>query len=192
MSVETDSVDLVGDEVTGNVARAVLFAAVTSATAPMSITHPLAPQVPITLQTLWVYLSGVVLGPLWAGVAFVLYLTAGAVGLPVFEDGGGLAYFLGPTGGYLVGFVFGAIAVGLVAHGGFDLTDPTDISVARLAAAVVAGSAVVWGLGGVWLMVANGMTLVAVLTLTSTFLLTGAVKGTATVAIAKSDALVAR
>ena len=99
MSTPTDSVELVGDEAAGNVARAVLFAAATSATAPVDMVHPLAPNVPITLQTLWVYLAGVVLGPLWAGVAFTLYLLAGLVGV---------------TGIANLATWWGAIAVGLL------------------------------------------------------------------------------
>ena len=192
MSVETDAVDLVGDETVENVARAVLFAAITAVTAPMSLTHPLAPEVPITLQTFWVYLSGIVLGPVWAGVAFVLYLFAGALGLPVFEQGGGLGYFVGPTGGYLAGFVVAAVLVGLLVHGVGDLRDPLEVSLPRILVALIAGTLVIWGLGALWLVLGGYMGTGAALALTSKFLFTGAIKVAGAVAVTRSDALVAR
>jgi biotin transport system substrate-specific component len=195
MSVETDRVELVGEQAALNVARAVVFAAVTAATAPItSVQHPLfGGTVPLTLQTLWVYLGGVVLGPVWGAGAFVLYLVAGVLGLPVFAEGAsGLGVVLGPTGGYIVGFVAGAFAIGLVAHGGFDLRDPREIPVWRLAAAIAVGSLVVWGLGGVGLVLVVGYSLGKVLALTSTFLLTGAVKAAAAIGVVRSDAVFAR
>lgn len=187
MSVETEDVNLVGDEVTGNVARAVLFAAVTAATAPISITHPLFPNVPITLQTFWVYLAGVVLGPVWSAGAFALYLVAGTVGLPVFAGGSsGLGVITGPTGGYIVGFVFGAAAVGLVVHGTDGLRAPGDVSVGRLALAIAAGTLVVYAFGGVGLMLVQNMSAAAVVALSVGFLPTALVKAAGTIAVARS------
>jgi biotin transport system substrate-specific component len=195
MSVRTEAVDLVGEEAALNVARAVVFAAITAATAPItSIQHPLfGGTVPLTLQTLWVYLGGVVLGPVWGAASFTLYLLAGALGLPVFAEGAsGLGVVLGPTGGYIVGFVAGAFVVGLVAHGGVELRDPREIPVWRLTAAIAAGSLVVWAFGGVGLMLVVGYSLAKVLALTSTFLVTGAVKGAAAIGVVRSDAVFAR
>lgn len=195
MSVETDRVQLVGEQAALNIARAVVFAAITAATAPISsIQHPLfGGTVPLTLQTLWVYLGGIVLGPVWGAASFTLYLLSGALGLPVFAEGAsGMGVILGPTGGYIVGFVVGAFVVGLVAHGGVSIRNPRDIPVWRLAAAIAVGSLVVWGLGGVGLVIAAGYTLGTVLTLTSTFLVTGAVKGAAAIGVVRSDAIFAR
>jgi biotin transport system substrate-specific component len=96
----------------------VAFAALVALGARISV--PLGP-VPMTLQVPFVLLAGAFLGP-WAGAAsMALYLGAGALGLPVFAAGGGPAYFLGPTGGYLAGFVPAAAAAGLLAgrRGGF-------------------------------------------------------------------------
>lgn len=65
---------------------------------------PLGP-VPVSLQVLFVLMAGFVLGPKRGILAVGLYILAGAVGLPVFYGGhGGLGHFLGPTGGYLLGF----------------------------------------------------------------------------------------
>ena len=194
MSNPTDSVELVGDEATGNVARAVLFAAATSATAPVDMVHPLAPNVPITLQTVWVYLAGVVLGPLWAGVAFALYLLAGLIGLPVFAGGNaGLGVVLGPTGGFLIGFPLAAMTIGAVAHGRDGLTPPSEIPVPRLVVALLAGTAVVYAAGAVGYSLVQAIGLVAAVSaVVVPFLPVAGLKIAATVAIVRSDAIVAR
>jgi biotin transport system substrate-specific component len=194
MATNTESVELVGDEVVGNVARAVLFAAATAATAPVDLVHPLAPNVPITLQTLWVYLSGIVLGPIWAGFAFLLYLLAGVIGLPVFAGANaGLGVVLGPTGGFLVGFPLAAVTIGLVTHG-VDGIDPLgEVSVPRMIVALVAGSAVVYAAGAVGFSLVQGIGLLAsVSAVVVPFLPVAALKTAATVAIVRSDAIVAR
>jgi biotin transport system substrate-specific component len=68
---------------------------------------------PITLQTLGVMLAGSILGWRRGGLAVMLYLAMGAIGLPVFAGGkGGLGSFVGPTSGYLYGFVVGAVVIG--------------------------------------------------------------------------------
>jgi biotin transport system substrate-specific component len=190
----TSQVDLVGEEQTLNLARAAVVAALTGATAPVALTHPLAPGVPITLQTFWVFLAGLILGPAWAGVAFVLYLLAGALGLPVFAGAaGGVGNFLDPTGGFLVSFPVAAAVVGLVAHGTGAPGDPGEIPVPRVLAAVVAGSVVIYALGAVGFSVLTATALTsAVVTVVLPFLPVAALKTVAAVAVIRSDALVAR
>ncbi len=74
---------------------------------------PLSP-VPVTLQTLFVLLSGLILGPRGGAVVILLYWAAGALGLPVFAGGkAGLAVFIGPSGGFLTGFLPSAFIAGL-------------------------------------------------------------------------------
>ena len=194
MATTTDGVELVGDEATRNVARATMFAAATSATAPVDLVHPLAPNVPITLQTLWVYLAGIVLGPVWAGAAFLLYAAAGIVGLPVFAGGSaGLGVVLGPTGGFIVGFPLAASAVGLVAHGLDGLDRPSEIPVLRLAAALFAGTAVIYAAGAVGYSLVQGIGLLAsVAAVVVPFLPVAGVKAAATIAVVRSDAVIAR
>ncbi|MFC6726546.1 biotin transporter BioY, partial [Halobium palmae] len=87
MATSTDSVELVGDEATRNLARAALFAALMGAFAYVSFPNPLSPGIPVTLQVLGVFLAGIFLGPVWGGFAMVLYLLAGTLGLPVFSGG---------------------------------------------------------------------------------------------------------
>lgn len=75
--------------------------------------------VPITLQPLVVVLAGLLLGPVDAATAMILYLAAGAAGLPVFQPIGapGLARLLGPTGGYLLAYPVAAALAGKLGAG---------------------------------------------------------------------------
>lgn len=99
-------------------ALVVLFGAFVALTAQVQL--PLWP-VPLTLQTLGVLFTGAVLGSRRGALALFLYLSEGAVGLPVFAGGAsGIAYMLGPTGGYLVGFVLAAGVVGWLAERSWD------------------------------------------------------------------------
>lgn len=105
--------------------------------------------VPMTLQTLVVVVLGAAFGWRLGAATLVLYLAEGAMGLPVFagtpERGLGLAYMMGPTGGYLVGFVVAAAFVGLLAARGWTR------SIAGALMAMLAGHALIAGLGFAWL-----------------------------------------
>ena len=62
--------------------------------------------VPLTGQTFSVLLAGVMLGTWWGGISMAIYAGIGAAGVPWFQGlNGGLAYLVGPTGGYIVGFI---------------------------------------------------------------------------------------
>lgn len=82
-----------------------MFAALTAVGAFIAI--PIGP-VPITMQTLFVHLSGALLGSRLGALSQFIYVLVGVIGLPVFAGGaGGLGVLLGPTGGYLIGFIVG-------------------------------------------------------------------------------------
>lgn len=73
------------------------------------------PAVPITAQTLAVMLTGSILAPRLAGLSLFTYLFLGAVGAPIFSGGAaGLPIILGKTGGYLIGFLVGAVVISLI------------------------------------------------------------------------------
>ncbi len=105
--------------------------------------------VPMTMQTLAVALIGLTYGPRLAFASLALYLTQGLVGLPVFvgtpAQGIGPAYMMGPTGGYLVGFLLAAWAVGALAARGWSRTVP------KAFLAVFVGELVIFGCGLAWL-----------------------------------------
>ncbi len=125
-----------------------LMAALTAAGA--YITIPIGP-VPITLQVLFIMLAGLLLGGRWGFISIVVYLLAGAAGLPVFAGGtGGIAKFAGPTGGYLIGFALAAFLIGTISEKGKG-------SILVDIIAVIVGTAVIYAAGVIWLKVVTGM-----------------------------------
>ncbi|MCH1624370.1 biotin transporter BioY [Fredinandcohnia quinoae] len=88
-----------------------LFASLTAVGAFIKI--PL-PYVPFTLQVLFVFLAGSLLGSKRGLQSQLVYVGIGLAGFPVFTQGGGLGYFLQPTFGYLLGFIIAAFVVGWV------------------------------------------------------------------------------
>jgi len=109
---------------------------------------PLWP-VPMTFGTLAVLMVGMAYGWRLAGATLMLYMAQGAMGLPVFagtpEKGIGLAYMMGGTGGYLIGYVLAAMAVGWLAEKGWDRT------VLGAALAMLIGNALIYVPGVIWL-----------------------------------------
>ena len=131
-------------------ARAVLLALVGSAVLTLSarLSVPFWP-VPMTLQSLAVLLIGAGFGLRLGAATVALYLVEGAIGLPVFAGtpmhGLGLAYMMGPTGGYLIGFLVAAALVGFFAERG------ADRSVPKLLGAMALGHVVLFAFGYAWL-----------------------------------------
>jgi biotin transport system substrate-specific component len=105
--------------------------------------------VPMTLQTFAIMAISAAYGARLAVATVGLYLLEGLVGLPVFATtpplAAGPAYFLGTTGGFLIGFLFLAAIVGYAADRGWDRSTP------KLFAAMVVADAVVFALGFIWL-----------------------------------------
>jgi biotin transport system substrate-specific component len=128
---------------------AALFTGLITAGAFIAFPLPGSP-VPIVLQNFFVLLAGLLLPLRWALASVGLYLALGAVGLPVFSAArGGLAQLVGPTGGYLVGFLPAVAVCSLLAggRGGGTAGGTTP----RDAAAVVAATAVIYLAGAPWL-----------------------------------------
>jgi len=91
-----------------------LFAALTGVGGLIAIPLPFTP-VPITLQIFFTLLAGALLGKYLGALSQVIYLLLGVVGLPVFAKGsGGIGALLGPSGGYLAGFIPAAFLVGYI------------------------------------------------------------------------------
>jgi biotin transport system substrate-specific component len=122
---------------------AALFAALTSVGALFAI--PFFGPIPITLQVLFVLLTGLVLGPRLAAMSMLAYIALGLVA-PVYAGGAsGVGTLAGPAGGYIWGFVLGAALVGYLAQ---RIERPRLLSLAAVAAA---GLIPIYGLGAAWL-----------------------------------------
>ncbi len=126
-----------------NILLVVGFSLLIGLSAQIAIPLPFTP-VPITMQTLTVLLTGMLLGSRLGTATLLAYLAEGAVGLPVFAQGkAGLP--TGPTGGYLIGFVFAVALVGFLAERGWDRRWTTTLL------AMVLGNLVIYAFGVIWL-----------------------------------------
>ena len=74
------------------------------------------PVVPFTLQLLFTMLAGLLLGGKWGAASVCIYIVLGLMGLPVFAEGGGLAYVLKPSFGYIIGFAIASYVTGRIAN----------------------------------------------------------------------------
>ena len=155
-----------------------LFSALTAAGAFLAI--PIGP-VPIVLQNFFIFLSGLLLGSRWGLASVSVYLLAGALGLPVFAGGtGGIGRFMGPTGGYLMGYLPAVYIIGWVSEKGgkrpvFD------------AFGMIFGALIVYAVGVTWLKLLTGITWEKTLAVGMVpFLLGDALKIAAAVPIAKT------
>ena len=159
MAQRYESVDLVDRTVVERLAGAVVIAALTAALALVSVPYPFSPA-PISFQGIGVYLAALLLGPLWGGFSFVLYLSVGLLGLPVFSNGAaGLGYFTGPTGGFLVGFLVAAVVIGAIVHRNVEPRPLSEIPIALQAGALFVGLAIIYVIGAPWLAMQTGMSL---------------------------------
>ncbi len=139
-----------------NIVYSSLMAALIAAGGIIAI--PLGP-VPITLQSLFILLAGLLLGMKWGSACVGIYLLAGGMGLPVFAAGkGGFAVFASPTGGYLLGFLVAVFLIGVIT----DIADKkSEMSGSKRFVvdliAVLIGSTAVYALGVPWLKTITGM-----------------------------------
>jgi biotin transport system substrate-specific component len=155
-----------------------LFAALTAVGAFLAI--PIGP-VPIVLQNMFVYLAGLLLGGRWGLASVGVYLLAGACGLPVFAGGlGGISRFIGPTGGYLIGYLPTVFLIGKMSQ----KANPRIVSDVL---AMICGTLVLYACGVSWLKIVTGISPAKALALGMyPFLIGDALKIAAAAAIAKS------
>ena len=121
-----------------------LMTAVTCVLGPLSIPLPFSP-VPISLTNFAIFLAIFVLGMKNGTISFIIYLLLGAVGVPVFSSfRGGLQVLAGPTGGYLIGFIFLALIMGFA-------LDHFDRKLLHTIIGMIIGMVVCYAFGTVWL-----------------------------------------
>lgn len=113
----------------------------------MCILGPMSIQIgpiPVSFTNLVIYLAVYLLGMKWATISYVVYMLLGAVGLPVFSGyAGGLAKLAGPTGGYLIGFIFMALICGFV-------MEKSHANVPITVVGMYAGTLVAYLFGTIW------------------------------------------
>jgi biotin transport system substrate-specific component len=135
------------------------------------------PPVPLTLQTLFVLLAGIVMKR-YGAIPVALYVLLGAAGLPVYHNGtAGLGVLLGPTGGFLIGFIPAALVAGIA----YEHESP-----ASRITGLIAACAIYLLAGAVWLSYSASIPLLqAVLLGVAPFIIGDAVKAAAAYAIGK-------
>lgn len=143
---------VLADRVPGSIVRDVILIAAgagfTGLAAQVSIHTPLSP-VPFTLQTLAVLVTGAALGTVRGAAAMLLYLVAGAAGVPWYA--GHTHGFGGPTFGYIVAFVLAAALVGELARRGNDRRALSTVGL------MAAGNALIYLIGTAWLALSLGL-----------------------------------
>ena len=121
-----------------------LMTAVTCVLGPLSIPLPFSP-VPISLTNFAIFLAIFILGMKSGTISFIIYLLLGAVGVPVFSSfRGGFQVLAGPTGGYLIGFIFLALIMGFA-------LDHFDRKLVPTIIGMIIGMVVCYAFGTVWL-----------------------------------------
>jgi biotin transport system substrate-specific component len=162
---------------------AALLCALLAALAWVRIPLPFTP-VPLTLQVFVVCLAALLLPPAEVAMAMGVYLLLGAAGVPVFSGGtGGLGVLLGPTGGYLLGFVVGAFLGSAVRVSMLDFGRPTLASDVAAVTVTIVG---IYGLGWVQLMLVTQITpLAAFMAGVVPFTVTDIIKAAAAIGVAR-------
>ncbi len=130
-----------------SIASIALFVLLLSASAWIKI--PVGP-VPVTLQTLVVFLAAAILGPKRGTIAVTSYIALGFVGLPLFSGFiGGSAAIMGATGGYIVGFILSTVVTGAIIQ-------KFGKRIHVMALAMLAGLAICYAFGTIWFVCISG------------------------------------
>lgn len=125
-----------------------IFAALIAACSYIQI--PLGP-VPFTLQTFAVFTTAGLLGTKRGTIAVVIYILLGVIGIPVFAGSGGPGIIVGPTGGYITGFIFTVIIIGLIMN--VFKKNATGLKFVMTVVAIVVGDAICFIIGTIQFMV---------------------------------------
>ena len=138
------------------ITKVALSTAIICVLGPLSLTLPISP-VPISLGILGIFFAVYVNGWLWGTVSCLLYLLIGFVGVPVFAGfTSGAAKLLGPTGGYMIGYIFLSLTAGFFITK-FEKKIPLHIL------GMILGTILCYALGTAWLAISLKMTFKAAL-----------------------------
>lgn len=127
-----------------------IFSALICIAAPFAVPL-LGNPTPISLATFAIYLTGALLGGKRGTVSVIVYIMLGAVGLPVFSNFmGGFAKLMGPTGGYIIGYIPLVLMTGIFA-------DMPSKKHWTMPVGMVLGTAVMYAFGTAWIMIMSGL-----------------------------------
>jgi biotin transport system substrate-specific component len=147
-----------------NMIFSALFAAVLCAVAPFSI--PIGP-IPLSLATFVIYIAAATINWKYGTLAVVLYVLMGLIGLPVFAGpSGGIQKLVGPTGGFIIGYILCALVIGLI-------VDRFETKRWAYPVAMLLGTVVLYALGTTWFIVLMKVTLAKALMSCVVFFLPG-------------------
>ena len=122
-----------------------IFPAMMAATAGISI--PLGSLPAVSLQTIFVFMAALLLGPKLASLSMIIYVVMGIIGLPVFSNyRGGFDVIAGQSGGFIIGFVFSAYLVGFMKNVSF-----LNKNILYIFAILVAGNTVIYMFGAAYI-----------------------------------------
>ncbi len=135
----------------------------------------------IVLANFFVFLAAFILGFPWAAASVAVFLLIGIIGIPVFQNGGsGIAHFVGPTGGFLIGYLLAAVIIPIIA-------DTGKKSLIKNIIAVIAGILIIYLPGIPWLKFKTGFEWTKTLAVGFTpFILIDLFKGAAAVFLARN------
>lgn len=137
-----------------------VFAALICIAAPFSVQ---VGPIPITLATFAIYLAGAILGGKRGMIAVIVYILLGAAGLPVFSNfNGGFTALLGPTGGYIIGYVPLVLLTGIFAEMNYKKHGTMIIG---MLIGMFLGTVALYTFGTAWFMIMTGSNLGRALTL---------------------------
>lgn len=139
-----------------NIVLVGLFVAITSICSVITI--PIG-SVPISLSLLAVYLSAMILGSKLGALSQIIYIALGVIGVPVFSNfRSGFQMLAGPTGGYLIGYIFAAFVIGFVVERQKDLKMRTVVPV------ILVGQIICYTIGTLQLALVANLSIWAALT----------------------------
>lgn len=123
---------------TKSICRCAMFCALITIGAYIKIPLSLCP---VTMQLMFVILSGLILDKKLAVLSNTIYMIAGLIGIPVFAGGGGIGYVLNPTFGYIIAFIFGSLVTSCIAKKDFSLKNQLIAAYIGMAVIYVIGTA---------------------------------------------------
>ncbi len=123
---------------TKDISICAVFAALVAVGAFIKIPIPVCP---ITMQTLFVLMAGMLTGAKRGAISILIYMIIGLIGIPVFTQGGGIGYVMVPTFGYIIGFAAGAFVTGFIC------SKLNKLTVVKIFLAGLAGIAVIYLFG---------------------------------------------